>query len=289
MTGFGRGQATIDNWKFNVEMKTVNHRYLDTHVKMPRKFSFLEPQVKALVKKHLKRGKVDIFITYEDQNDKSNSVVINEALIGEYLEKLGSVAEKYNIKNDLSLSVLTGYPDVMKLEEQEVDEDLLWRVLSLAMEDALTSLKEMRSHEGASLKADLEQKIAYMLDLHKELANRSGLVVEDYRTRLKERLDELLQDVNGVDEQRLAQEVAVFADRCAIDEELVRLESHFKQLDTMLNSNDSVGRKLDFLAQEMNREANTVASKANDLTITNNAIALKAEIEKVREQIQNIE
>lgn len=289
MTGFGRGQATVENKKFNVEIKTVNHRYLDVHVKMPKKFSFLEPQVKAYVKKRLKRGKVDMFITFEDQSETSNSVLVNEPLIKEYMDKLSSIANDYEIKNDLSLSVIAGFPDVLKLEEQELDEDLLWKILCEAIEGGIQNLLDMRMKEGASLAEDLVEKLSNMLQLKEEIAKRSSLVVDEYKERLNNRLEELLGDVKIVDENRLASEIAIFADRCAIDEELVRLDSHINQVKSILDSDDSVGRKLDFLAQEMNREANTIASKANDLTITNGAIELKAEIEKVREQIQNIE
>ncbi len=288
MTGFGRGEHMKENKKFTVEVKTVNHRYGDFNIKMTKKFSFLESEVKNLLKKYISRGKIDVYISYEDQSEESSSVKVNGPLLKEYKDKLGLIGEEYGIKNDLNLSILSRFPEVLKLEEQKYDEELIWEVLSTAITQAVENVIAMRKKEGASLVLDLNTKLDHMQELTKQIEERSPLVVTEYRERLNSRLQELLSD-NTVDENRIAQEVAVFADRCAIDEELVRLESHIKQVRSTLQAKGSVGRKLDFLAQEMNREANTIGSKANDLQITGFAIELKAEIEKIREQIQNIE
>lgn len=288
MTGFGRGESTKDGLKFIVEIKTVNHRYGDFNVRLPRKYNFLEPRIKVAMKEFVKRGKTDLSISYEESEQESNSVKVNTALANDYLTKLRMLGEECGIKDDLSLSFISRLPDVIKLEDQSMDEDVVWSILHDAIKVAAQQLVKMRQAEGEQLYKDLISKLDIMEDLTGQLEVRAPLVVEEHRQKLTERLNELLDDHN-IDENRIATEIAIFADRAAIDEELVRLKSHIVQMREMLLLEEPVGRKLDFLAQEMNREANTTASKSNDIATTKLAIGLKAEIEKIREQIQNIE
>lgn len=288
MTGFGRGESILDGRKFIVEIKTVNHRYGDFNVRLPRKFNFLEPKIKTSIKEFVSRGKADVSITYEDGSEACNSVKVNTPLAHDYLEKLRELGNECNLKDDLSLAFISRLPDVIRLEDQSVEEEVLWGILSQAITEAGHQLVAMRQAEGDQLYKDLMFKLETMEKLTNELELRAPLVVEEYRQKLTERLEELLDDHN-IDENRITTEIAIFADRAAIDEELVRLKSHIVQMREMLLLKDPVGRKLDFLAQEMNREANTTASKSNDIATTKLAIGLKAEIEKIREQIQNIE
>lgn len=288
MTGFGRGEYTKDGRKFTVEIKTVNHRYLDFNIKMPKKFNFLELFIKNKLKSNLQRGKVDIYISYEDTSEESNSVKVNTPLVKDYLGKLSSLCDEYGITNDMTISCLARLPEVIKLEEQQLDEELVWNNLSCGLEDAVTQLIDMRKQEGALIYEDLVKKLDYLTTLMDKLTTRAPMVVQEYKEKLNNRLEEMLDD-DAVDTNRIAQEVALFADKCGIDEELVRLRSHICQMRDTLDATMSVGRKLDFLAQEMNREANTIASKSNDVHITKLAIDLKTEIEKIREQIQNVE
>lgn len=288
MTGFGRGESAVENRKFTVEIKTVNHRYGDVNIRLPRKFNFLEPRIKTTLKEMISRGKTDVYISYEDYSEECNSVKINEALAKDYLKNLKALGQQCDLKDDLSLTFIAKLPDVIKLEEQSLDEDLVWEILQGALTEAVNQLVAMRQREGESLYQDLMDKLKTLDNDTNVLIERAPQVVMEYRERLNNRLEELLDDHN-IDENRLATEVAIFADRAAIDEELVRLKSHVAQMREYFESDEVVGRKLDFLAQEMNREANTIASKSNDVQVTKVAINLKTEIEKIREQIQNIE
>lgn len=288
MTGFGRGESAVENRKFTVEIKTVNHRYGDVNIRLPRKFNFLEPRIKTTLKEMISRGKTDVYISYEDYSEECNSVKINEALAKDYLKNLKALGQQCELKDDLSLTFIAKLPDVIKLEEQSLDEDLVWEILQGALTEAVNQLVAMRQREGESLYQDLMDKLKTLDNDTNVLIERAPQVVMEYRERLNNRLEELLDDHN-IDENRLATEVAIFADRAAIDEELVRLKSHVAQMREYFESDEAVGRKLDFLAQEMNREANTIASKSNDVQVTKVAINLKTEIEKIREQIQNIE
>ncbi len=288
MTGFGRGEHTIENRKITVEIKSVNHRYCDVNVRMPRKLGFLENDIKNYIKKHLSRGKVDVYLSYEDNSDKQESIKFNEALASEYLGYFGKVSEMFGLDNDIKVSHMTRLPDVFTLEVQEDDEELLWSIMKGALDNALVKVVETRQVEGELLFRDIDEKLTAMSDALGKINIFTPMVVEEYRTKLEARLAELLDNAN-VDEGRLAQEVAIFADKSCIDEEIVRLGSHIEHMSKTLASTQPVGRKLDFLAQEMNREANTILSKANNLEIANEAIGLKTEIEKIREQIQNIE
>lgn len=288
MTGFGRGRWCCDGKEFLVEIKTVNHRYTDIGIKLTRQISFLEEKVREYINQNVSRGKVDVFVTYEDKGEKAKNVFIDEALAGTYVSALEALREKFNLEDDITVGLVSRLPDVFKVEKQEDDEEEIWQVLSRALGEAVQSLLKMREKEGLELKKDLVQRADYILELLKEVSGRAPEVVKEYKQKLENRIKELL-DQNVVDENRLVMEVAIFADRCSIDEETVRLASHIEQMRASLDSANPVGRKLDFLVQEMNREANTIGSKANDLTITRNIVDIKSEIEKIREQIQNIE
>lgn len=288
MTGFGRGEFTENDRKLIVEMKSVNHRYCDVNVRLPRKLNFLENDIKAYVKKKLSRGKIDVFITYEDNSTKQESIKFNEDLAREYLTYFDLMAEKFNIKNDIAVSHISRYPDVLVIEEQGDDDDLLWKILKTALNLSVEKMVNTRSIEGELLKKDIYGKLEIMSNALIEIEKNSSVVVNDYKEKLELRITELMNNV-AVDEERLAVEVAIFADKCCIDEEIVRLRSHIVHMTSTLELGQPIGRKLDFLAQEMNREANTILSKANSILISNHALELKTEIEKIREQIQNIE
>ena len=288
MTGFGRGEAFVDNRKFTVEMKSVNHRYLDVNIKMPKKLSFFESSIRNFLKKSIERGKVDVFISYEDYNENNYALRYNEELAGEYLMHLKSMAVQFGIENDIKTSVLSRYPEVLTMEEQDVDEKELWSVLEQALAQACEQFVESRKTEGENLKKDLCEKLDEMLSYVDYIEERSPKILEEYRARLEEKVKELLGNTS-LDESRIAAEVVLYADKICVDEEIVRLRSHVSSTKDILNQGGSVGRKLDFIAQEMNREANTILSKANDLIIADVGINLKTDIEKVREQIQNIE
>jgi len=288
MTGFGRCEITENNRKFTVEMKSVNHRYLDINIKMPKKLSFFESAIRAELKKYIFRGKVDLFISYEDYAENIASIRYNRELAGEYLRYLRQMQEDFGLEDDIQVSVLSRYPDVFTMEEQDVDEEELWKELQKAIKGAAEGFVRTRVVEGEHLRDDLIEKLDGMLKLVDFIARRSPRIVQEYRQKLQDKVKELLGDVQ-VDENRLLTEVTIFADKICVDEELVRLRSHIETTKATLLEGGSIGRKLDFIAQEMNREANTTLSKSNDLEISNCAIELKTEIEKVREQIQNIE
>lgn len=288
MTGFGRGECSLNDRSITIEMKSVNHRYCDINIRMPRKLIFLENHLKSLIKNELTRGKIDVFINYEDHSDKSNSIVYNESLAAQYMMYFENMAEHFHIANDIQVSSLSRYPEVLKLEEQDEDEETLQELVIQALNDAIANISEARYTEGQLLKVDLKEKLDEMLTYVDQLKELTPVVIEDYRTKLGVRIGELM-DMTLVDKDRLALEVAVFADKSCVDEEIVRLESHITHMKDTLDSKESVGRKLDFISQEMNREANTVLSKANNINVSNQGIELKTLIEKVREQIQNIE
>lgn len=288
MTGFGRCEVAENNRKFTVEMKSVNHRYLDVNIKMPKKLNFFESAIRGELKNYISRGKVDIFITYEEFGENTSTIRYNRELAGEYLKYLDQMAEEFQLEHDVRVSTLSKYPDVFTMDEQTVDEEELWKELKKAVEGAAGGFVETRIAEGENLRRDLIGKLDGMLSLVDFIAERSPQILEEYRQKLTEKIQELLGE-KQVDEGRLLTEVAIMADRICVDEELVRLRSHIVTTKNTLNEGGSIGRKLDFIAQEMNREANTIQSKANDLAVTNCAIELKTEIEKVREQIQNIE
>jgi len=288
MTGYGRGENSQDGKEFTVEIKTVNHRYSDIFIKMPRQIGFLEDKVRELVGKAVSRGKIDVYITYYNYSDDTKVVTLDEGLAKTYISATESLRDKFSLKDDITVSLISRYPDVLKVEQAQEDEELLWSVLKTAVERALDALIKMREIEGEGLRNVLLERADYIDGVVAEIAKRAPEVPKEYKLKLTARIKELL-DQQIIDENRLATEVALFADRCSIDEELVRLASHIRQLREALSIDQPVGRKLDFLVQEMNREINTIGSKANDLSITKNVVEVKSEIEKIREQIQNIE
>lgn len=288
MTGFGRCEVAENNRKFTVEMKSVNHRYLDVNIKMPKKLNFFEASIRGELKKYISRGKVDIFITYEDLTESGSIVKYHPEVAAEYLKYLNRIAEDFHLDNDVRVSTLSRYPEVLTMEECNLDEEELWKSLLKCVDAAAESFVESRIAEGEHLKRDLMGKLDGMLKLVDLVSARSPQILEEYHARLAEKVRELLGDTK-VDESRLLTEVALLADKVCVDEEIVRLRSHIETTRASLQEGGSLGRKLDFIAQEMNREANTILSKANDLEVSGYAIELKTEIEKVREQIQNIE
>ncbi|MBP1754849.1 MAG: hypothetical protein H6Q59_1247 [Firmicutes bacterium] len=288
MTGFGRCEIAGVDRKITVEMKAVNHRYCDISIKMPKKLSFFEAGIRNVLKQYIGRGKIDIYITYEDYTENNVCVKYNADLAREYYANLDKMSKEFGIENDIRVSALSRYPEVFTLEEQTIDEKELWALVEEAVKTASSRFVETRISEGEHLRLDIVAKLDGMLSLVDFIETRSPEIVNEYRNKLMAKVTELLGDTR-VEESILVTEVTVFADKICVDEETVRLRAHIINMKEALNESDNVGRKLDFIAQEMNREANTILSKANDLEITNKAIDLKTEIEKVREQIQNIE
>ncbi len=288
MTGFGRCEIVQIDRKITVEMKAVNHRYCDISIKMPKKLSFFEAGIRNVLKQFIGRGKIDVYITYEDYTENNVCVKYNSDLAREYLSNLEKIRDQFNLEFDIRVSALSRYPEVLTLEEQTIDEKELWAMVEQAVRTAAERFVETRIVEGENLKQDIISKLDGMLRLVDFIETRSPEIVSEYRKKLYAKVSELLGDTR-VDESIMLTEITVFADKICVDEETVRLRSHIQNMKETLNDSDNVGRKLDFIAQEMNREANTILSKANDLEVTNKAIDLKTEIEKVREQIQNIE
>ena len=288
MTGFGRCEISEGTRKMTVEMKSVNHRYLDVNMKMPKKLNFFDASIRNLLKTYIQRGKVDLFITFEDTAETNFSLKYNQELAGEYLKYLQQMADTFGLENDIRVSTLSRYPEVLSMEEVQVDEEELWNLLEKALKGACEQFVETRIKEGDNLKKDLLAKLDEMLENVEYISVRSPQIIGEYRKKLEDKVKELLEDVH-IEESRLATEITIFADKICVDEEIVRLRSHIEHTKETLEEGGAVGRKLDFIAQEMNREANTILSKANDLEVSNRAIDLKTEIEKVREQIQNIE
>lgn len=288
MTGFGRCEVSEGDRKFTIEMKSVNHRYLDVNIKMPKKLGFFESAIRSELKKYVQRGKLDLFITYEDFSESNVCVKYNREAAAAYLGYLKSMAEEFGLDDDVRVSTLSRYPEVFSMEEQTVDEEEIWNGLEKAIRGAAEELTQTRIKEGQNLADDLIAKLDGMLEHVAFIEERSPQIVAEYKAKLQEKVHELLADA-AVDETRLLTEVTIYADKVCVDEEIVRLRSHIETMKQSLIEGGSIGRKLDFIAQEMNREANTILSKANDLAISNRGIDLKTEIEKVREQIQNIE
>lgn len=288
MTGFGRFEASDADRKITVEMKSVNHRYFEPTVKIPKKLNIYEAGIRTILKKYINRGKVDVFVTYEDFSENKFCLKYNEELANEYMSIFNYISEQFGIENDIKVSALSRYPEIITMEEQSGEDDAVWHLLEKAVENACAQFVESRIKEGEKLKADILGKLDYMTGLVDDIEERSPKIIEEYRFKLEEKVREFLED-SSIDDGRIATEVTIFADKICVDEETVRLRSHIESTRDALLEGESVGRKLDFIAQEMNREANTILSKANDLETSNWAISLKTEIEKVREQIQNIE
>ena len=288
MTGFGRAEAVSKERKVSVELKSVNHRYLDLNIKMPKRLSYFEGEIRNVMKTYIRRGKVDVFITYEDYTMGGMALKYNSELAKEYLGYLNQMSEELGIENDIRVSTLSRYPDVFTMEEQAPDEEALWSFLEGPLHEACRKFVETREREGVNLKRDLLEKLKGLEAKVDVVEKRSPEVVKAYREKLEAKMHELLED-NQIDDSRIAAEVILFSDKICNDEETVRLRSHIHGMRKILDENEGVGRKMDFMAQEMNREANTILSKSNDLIVSNAAIDLKTEIEKIREQIQNIE
>ena len=288
MTGFGRCEIAENSRKFTVEIKSVNHRYLDVNIKIPKAFNFFESAVRSELKKYISRGKVDVFISCEDFSEKNSTVHYNREIAAAYLKYINQMAEEFQLENDLRVSMLSRFPEVFTMEETDADEDELWLGLQKAVTGAAEMFVDTRVVEGGHLRDDLIGKLDGMMGLVDAISERAPRIIEEYRRKLEERVRDLMEDVH-VDESRLVTEVTIFADKVCVDEELVRLGSHIKTTKNTLLAGGAVGRKLDFIAQEMNREANTILSKTTDLAISDVGINLKTDIEKVREQIQNIE
>jgi len=289
MTGFGRGEYVVNGREYVVELKTINHRYLDINIRLPRQYSFFEDYTRKAISKAISRGKVDVSIQFNNFGSELKQVSFDEKLIKVYLDEAILLEEKFGIKNDLSFCRSLQLPDVVKVEANENEEELL-KEFSNALTNALTKLKEMREIEGNNLRNDLTNKCNNLLVILSKIEEKSEVIVNEYKIKLQDRVNELLKDINTqIDETRLATEVAIFADKASIDEEIVRFKSHVNQLKNTLELDEPIGKKLDFIVQEMNRETNTIGSKANNLEISKSVIELKNEIEKIREQIQNIE
>lgn len=288
MTGFGRCEESDGVRKLTVEMKAVNHRYLDINIKMPKKLNIFEAGIRNVLKTYIQRGKVDIFFTYEDLTENQVSLKYNSDIAAEYLKYIRQISNDFELNGEISAVTLSKYPEVLIMEEQSLDEEELWKLIEKTVSGAAENLVNTRIVEGENLKHNLIEKLDTMLGDVNYIEEYSPEIIAQYRNKLEERVQELLSE-SGIEESRIAAEVVLFADKICVDEEIVRLKSHIDNTRDTLNAGGNMGRKLDFIAQEMNREANTILSKANNLQVSNRAINLKTEIEKIREQIQNIE
>ena len=288
MTGYGRARETRSGRDITVEVRSVNNRYLDCTVKMPRIYAFAEDSVKTHVKSAISRGKVDVFIAVNVMEDMQMRISVNHPVLEGYLSAMRSIASDYGVRDDISVTALSRLPDVFVVEKAEEDEEKLTQDILSVVDKALEKFTAMRTTEGAALEADLRGRAATILTLVEKVEQRSPVTLAEYRARLTEKMQEVLQSTT-IDEGRILQEAAIYADKIAVDEETVRLRSHLNQLETMLTNGGAIGRKLDFLLQELNREANTIGSKGNDLEQARTVVEIKAELEKIREQTQNIE
>ncbi len=290
MTGFGRSEHNDGKRNIIVEIKSVNHRYTDISVRYPKRYSFAEEKIKSVIKDTVKRGKVDVSLVVENITEQDMNVKLNVNLAKQYYENLKTLGDTFTLEDRITIPMISSLPDVMKLIPDVDDEDELLQAILNVVQTSCEKLDQMRLNEGLKLGEDIIKRGEYIGELVKRVEERSPTVVEEYKVKLHDRLDELIGDKYTVDQDRLALETAVFADKCSITEEIVRLGSHMIQLGTIVkDKSQPVGRKLDFLVQEINREVNTIGSKANDLEITKNVVEMKSEIEKIREQIQNIE
>ena len=289
MTGFGHGEVSNDkNQKVTVEMKSVNHRYCDISLKLPKKLAMFEANIRNIMKEYASRGKIDIYVSYEDLSETAVSLHYNQAMAEEYMQVFKKMQEDFNIETKITAEALAKYPEVVTIEEVQQDEEVWWELLEAALRQAAEKFVETRTIEGANLKRDLLGKLDQMAADVTFIEERSPQIIAEYRSKLEEKVKEFLED-STIEENRIAAEVTLYADKIAVDEEIVRLQSHISSMTDVLESDESIGRKLDFMAQEMNREANTILSKSSDLIISNIAIDLKTEIEKIREQVQNVE
>ena len=289
MTGFGRGEFKNDSYHFLVECKTINHKYCDINVRLPRKIYFLEDKIRNYVKNFIIRGRVDLYIKLDLIGSEDVNLKFDDKLATQYVNILKEIKEKFNLQDNINVMDVAKFPDIVKCEEKEEDEELYWNMLKEALDMSLKRLTEMRKAEGEKLAQDTLQRCEILNNLLNEVEKYSDTIVDEYREKLNTRINEILDNPSIIDENRLAQEVAIFADKSSITEEIVRFKSHIEQLKNTVVKNDSIGRKIDFLIQEMNREVNTTGSKSSNINITNLVVDIKSELEKIREQIQNIE
>ena len=288
MTGFGKAEELTHEYKIAVEIRSVNHRYFDLNVKMPKRFSKFEAEIRKLVKEYVQRGKIDLSIVYESYADSYSKLILNEDILDQYITHSKHVEEKYGIKNEMHMSSLLRFPEIITVSNSEETAEHIWMQVRECIVKALEEFVAARSLEGEHLHKDLMDKLEILLKNTREIEERVPLVMERYHNKLKEKISALLEESN-IDESRIITEVAIYADKISIDEELVRLKSHINAVEKELEVGENIGRKIDFISQELNREANTILSKSDDMDISNRAIELKTCIEKIREQIQNIE
>lgn len=290
MTGFGRSEYNDGKRNIIVEIKAVNHRYSDVSIKMPRRYGFVEDKIKTTVKTRLRRGKADVSIMVENITENDINIKLNEPIARQYYENLKTLQQNFELEGELSLQLLANMPDVMKAIPDVEDEEAIAKAILIPVEEAAANLEKMRQIEGEKLAEDLLAKGDNIKVLLDQIAQRSPMIVSDYKNKLRDRISDLLSGNAAIPEERILTEAAIFADKCSIDEEITRLNSHLIQMKKIVESaTEAEGKKLDFLVQEMNREANTIGSKANDITVTGHMLEIKSEIEKIREQVQNIE
>ncbi len=287
MTGYGKGSISENSRNYQIEIKSVNHRYLDISVKMPRTLSYLEEDIKKLISEKVKRGKIDVFITFENNSAEGKDIKINTEIAKIYINELKKLAEQEKISSNIEVTEISKYPDVLSIQNTQDDEQIK-RELLKATNLAVEKLVEMRQTEGNRMAEDINKRIQYIKEKIEKISALSTGLIEEYVVKLETRIKEILKN-QDIDESRLAQEVVIYADKCSIEEEVTRLKSHISQFEKLLYSEEAIGKKLDFIIQEMNRETNTIGSKANNLEITNGVIDIKTEIENIREQVQNIE
>ena len=288
MTGYGRANAVIGGMDITVELRAVNHRYFEFSARVPRQYIFIEDKLKSLVQSKLTRGKIDCFLTIEMLETSSSEVIVNQPLAAAYVDALKQLTAEFNLPEGVTAAVIARYPDVLTVRKASEDEEAFWSAVGQIAGEALTNLITMREKEGISLKNDIDSRIETIINSIAFIEEQSPQTLRDYVEKMKQRINDLIGDVS-VDEQRILTEAAIFADKIAVAEEVVRLRSHLKQTGEMLRLSEAVGRKLDFLVQEINREANTIGSKAQDVKIVKEVINIKSEVEKIREQVQNIE
>lgn len=288
MTGFGRAKAEIDSLDITVEIKSVNHRYFEFSCRVPRAYSFLEEKIKSKLSAAISRGKVEVCVLIDFNNENSTLIEVDKQYTAAYLNAIKSLSKEFGIKNDIKASCLIGNNDIFKVKRQVLEDEVITNAVFTVLDEAIKNFITMRSEEGERLFNDVKNRTEFILEKVAFIEERSPETVAEYRNRIEQKIKELLGDTS-IDEQRILTEVAIFADKVAVAEETVRLRSHIKQFETLVSSSDAVGRKLDFIVQEMNREANTIGSKAQDIEIAHTVVDIKSEIEKIREQIQNME
>jgi uncharacterized protein (TIGR00255 family) len=289
MTGFGKGTASDGVNEISIELKTLNNRYLDINMRIPKDLSFLEEDIRGLLKRHIRRGRVEVYLTYEQSEGASAQVTVDHGLLRQYIQAFQEIRERYGMEMDMTVSDMVKLPDVIQLKRGEADEDAIGRMAREALKQAIEGLVEMRGREGANLAQDIGERAEVLSGMLREVEERSPMVVREYQEKLQSRIQELCKDTAVLDETRLESEVAYMADRSDITEEITRLHSHLAELESLIQSDGAVGRKLDFLIQEINREINTIGSKSSDLSITRLVVDMKSEAERIREQVQNIQ